>query len=142
MKKDEIDAKWQKISEFKDKRGYKALRVSAKCIPELYIAVDKDGYRSLMLYLPRSFQFTLKGQLKENLSLEYIIEKKVILLKLNNPNFKEIFNDLILSIVRKIDKVQSPKVYSQEFIRFFNKWAEFFNDSTDFKLSETQIRGI
>ena len=43
MKKDEIDAKWQKISEFKDKRGYKALRVSAKCIPELYIAVDKDG---------------------------------------------------------------------------------------------------
>lgn len=134
--------KWENFKDFQDNRGYKALRISADCIPELYIATDLDGYRCLLLYLPIGVDVKLKGNDKEKLKLSYLPTKNIILIKLNDLDFVDLFNDLILSLYLKIKDLADPNYYSKELIHSFYKWAEFFEDRFASKLTSDEIKGL
>ena len=137
-----LKSKWNNVLLFQDKKGYKALQLSKDCKSELFIAVDPDGSRYLLLFLPSDFNIQLNGSDKEKLQLNYISEKDIILIKLNDIDFIDLFNDLIISLYSKIYKISDPKFYSKELISSFYKWVEFFDDKQNKKLSAEEIQGM
>lgn len=142
MEIDTLGLKWQNFENFELNKGYKALRISSECVPELYIAIDSDGFRCLILYLPHSIEIKLKNNDKEKLKLSFLPVEKIILIKLNDPDFIDLFNDLILSLYFKIKDLTDPDYYAQELIYSFYKWADFFDDKFKSRLSNEEIKGV
>lgn len=142
MNVNNLKSKWENISEFKNNSGYKALRITSDCIPDLYIATDEDGFRCFLLFLPNNIEVKLKGSDKEKLKIAYNKEKNIILIKLNDIDFVDLFNDLIISLYSKIKEIDNPNLYSKELIYSFYKWAEFFEDKLGTKLSNEEIKGL
>lgn len=137
-----LKSKWENIAEFKNNNGYKALRITSDCIPDLYIATDEDGFRYFLLFLPSNIEVKLKGTDKEKLKIAFDKEKNIILIKLNDLDFVDLFNDLIVSLYSKIKEIENPNLYSKELIYSFYKWAEFFEDKLGTKLSNEEIKGL
>jgi len=137
-----LKAKWDKVFLFQDKKGYKSLRISIECKSDLFIAIDSDGNRCLLLFLPSDFDVQLNGTDKEKLQLTYIKEKDVILIKLNDIDFIDLFNDLIISLYSRIYNLSDPDSYSKQLISTFYKWVEFFDDKQDKKMSREEIQGF
>lgn len=135
-------SKWENFESFKVNKGYKALRLSSDCIPELYIGTDKDGFRCLILYLQENTPIKLKDNEKEKLKISFLPLEKIILIKLNDSGFIDLFNDLILSLYFKIKDLTNPDKYAQELIHSFYKWADFFDDSINSRLSNEEIKGL
>lgn len=142
MEIDTLVLKWQNFENFKLNKGYKALRISNECIPDFYIATDSDGFRCLILYLPHNIDIKLKNNDKEKLKLSYLPVEKIILITLNDPDFIDLFNDLILSLYFKIKDLTDPDYYAKELIYSFYKWADFFDDKFKSRLSNEEIKGL
>lgn len=138
----DLNSKWENILHCKNKEGYKALRISAECVPDLFIATNIEGYRCLLLFLPSNIELEITQIDKEKLSLTYFQNKNVIVIKLNDVDFLDLYNDLILSLYEKIKKINDPKNSSEEFIYSFNKWAAFFEDKLNTKLSFEEIQAL
>lgn len=137
-----LTSKWENFESFKANKGYKALRLSVDCIPELYIGTDTDGFRCLILYLPDNIDIKLKDNDKEKLKLSFLSPEKIILIKLNDADFIDLFNDLILSLYLKIKDLNDPDYYARELISSFYKWADFFDDKITSRLNNDQIKGL
>ena len=142
MKKSELDIKWDNIASFKNKKGYKALRITSESIPDLYLAIGEDGYRCLLFFLPKKVDVKLKGTDKNKLLISFLPSKGIVLIQLKDFDFKDLFDDLILSIYSKINLISEPIHASDEFIKIFYKWALFFEDKRVNKLGEEQIQGL
>ncbi|PKQ65913.1 hypothetical protein BZG02_02610 [Labilibaculum filiforme] len=138
----DLKLKWSNISAITNKDGFKALRITAKCFPDLFIGIDKNGYRCLILFIPLNVDVKLNGADKEKLLLEYIKSKNVILIRLNDPDFQDLFNDLVLSLFLKIKDIRDAKEYANQLIQGFYKWAEFFTDKYKHELSREEIKGL
>lgn len=142
MEKTELNSKWENISSFKKKKGYKALRISPTSSSDLFLATDQDGLRCLLLYLPKDVEVQIKGSDKSKLLISFIPSKSILLIKLKDSDFLDLFDDLILSIYSKISTISDPKKASKEFIITFYKWSQFFEDSTNNNLGEEEIQGL
>jgi hypothetical protein len=142
MDNNSLRLKWDNILQFKERKGYKALRLSSNCKADLFIATDIEGYRCLLLYLPSGTNIIVKGVNKDKLLLSYIDEKDILMIKLKDSDFVDLFDDLILSLYSKIVLFHEPDKASQELINSFFKWADFFEDSYNHKLSAEQIMGL
>lgn len=138
----ELNSKWENITSFIDKKGYKALRVTSTCIPDLFIAVDGEGYRCLLLYLPKGVEVNTKGIDKSKLLLSFLPIKSVLIIKLKDADFIDLFNDLIVSIYSKISSISDPVAASETIVTTFYKWSDFFENNRVKKLSENQIQGL
>ena len=142
MNKNELNSKWKNIASFKNKKGYKALRITAASRPDLFLATDEDGCRCLLLFLPKKVDVKLKGSDKNKLLISFLPSKGIVLIKLKDFDFKDLFDDLILSIYSKINLISEPIHASEEFIKIFYKWSLFFEDKKVKKLGEEQIQGL
>jgi hypothetical protein len=138
----ELKQKWTGLSENPVTIGFRSLRISADCICELYLAVSMDVKRCLILSLPINKHLDFKGIQKENLSIEYFREKNLIVLQLNDSDFNDLFDDLILSLYHGIKSISQVDEYSNHFIQAFYRWSEFFEDKKSDMLSEEAIKGI
>ena len=105
MNKSELNSKWENIASFKNKKGYKALRITAASRPDLFLATDEDGCRCLLLFLPKKVDVKLKGTDKNKLLISFLPSKGIVLIKLKDFDFKDLFDDLILSIYSKINLI-------------------------------------
>ncbi|QJP33933.1 PD-(D/E)XK motif protein [Nonlabens sp. Ci31] len=142
MEKTELNSKWEDISSFKEKKGYKALRISSTSFSDLFLAIDQDGLRCLLLYLPKDIEVKIKDSDKSKLLISFLPSKSILLIKLKDSDFLDLFDDLILSIYSKISLISDPKKASKEFIITFYKWSQFFKDSTNNNLGEEEIQGL
>ena len=142
MKKSELNSKWGNIASFNNKKGYKSLRITGASVPDLFLATDEDGYRCLLLFLPMKVDVKLKGIDKNKLLISFLPSKGIVLIKLKDFNFKDLLDDLILSIYSKINLITEPIQASEEFVKTFYKWALFFEDKKVKKLGEEQIQGL
>jgi hypothetical protein len=138
----ELKQKWSDLSDNPVTIGFRSLRISSECICELYIGVNKDAKRCLILALPGTKHLDFKGVQKENLSIEYFKDKNLIVLQLNDNDFNDLFDDLILSLYQGIKSLSLIDVYSSHFIQAFYRWSEFFEDKKSDLLSEDTIKGI
>jgi hypothetical protein len=141
MTKEELNNKWQTIAEH-SATGYQSLRISSECISDLFIGVNKDGNRCLILALPNTLRLQLLGIRKENLSIEYFSEKHVIVLQLTEPEYEDLFDDLVISMYHGIKDIREPDAYSRFFIETFHRWSDFFDDKSSDLLGEESIRGL
>jgi len=136
----QLEEKWKGLTA--SSKGYNSLRMDANCLPDLFVSVWNSNTRCLILKLPEQHKSDFQSAQKENLSLEFFPETKWIVLKLLDPRFTDLFNDLILSIYNKIWDKNNVWEYSTELVTTFYKWSEFFSDRDAFRLSEEKIRGI
>ncbi len=142
MKGTYLKSKWENITSFESKKGYKALRISPDCLSDLFIATDGDGNRCLLLYLPKDVEVKIKETNKNKLLISFLPSNGILQIKLKDVDFIDLFDDLILSIYSKIRLISEPEQASEEFILTFYKWVLFFEDSIIKKLGEEQIQGL
>ena len=141
MNKEIIENIWNKIiptgeGEFE----YKLL--SKESIPQLNIGFNKKSQRCLILELPFGFDKPFQQFEKENLSLKYFKREKCLFIILNDDFFKDLFDDLILSIYSKIYNISNTEEYSELFTRHFFKWSAFFENKKTEGLSRDQVKGL
>ena len=125
----DISAKWKSILSEKEEDEYRAIRISASCIPDLFLAIDKDGLRCLLLYLPRELKIDFRKVDKDKISSSLISSKGIVVVKLKDLDYKDLFDDLILSIYSKISLISDPKAAFDRFLNIFFKWVLFFEAS-------------
>lgn len=138
----ELHIKWNIISNYEITSGYKSIILSPKCKSDLYLGINKDANRCLILSLPKSHSVDFKATIKEKLSIEFFSDTNYIVLKLIDNSFYELFDDLIISMYNTIKDLSDVHEYSKEFIQTFYKWSEFFNDQNSFLLSFEIIKGL
>lgn len=139
---EDLNSKWLTIKDCKTISGYKAIRLSASCVPDLFIGEDINGFRCLILFLPNDIDIKLKGAQKKNISIEYNKKTTAIVIQLSDANFSELFNDLIMSLHNRIQDIKEPDVHSRELICAFYKWVELFEPNNNKRLSPEQIKGL
>ncbi len=142
MTSTELKQKWSGLSDNTVTTGFRSLRISPDCICELYIGVSKENKRCLILALPANKHLNFKGIQKENLSIEYFVEKNLIVLQLIDNDYHDLFDDLILSLYHGIKGISQVDEYSNHFIEAFYRWSEFFEDKKSDLLSEDAIKGL
>jgi hypothetical protein len=116
--------------------------MSKKSTPQLNIGYNKKDQRCLILELPLKFEKSFRQFDKENLSLKYFFKERCLCIILNDDFFKDLFDDLILSIYSKISSILNPDEYSELFTRHFFKWSSFFENKTNEGLSKDQVKGL
>ena len=137
----QLEQKWQILSSENVTSGYKSLRVSPDCLPDLYIGINKDSKRCLILAVPKFHKVNVVRVIRENLTIEHYPEDNFIVLQLTDNSFYDLFNDLILSLHHRIKEITAADSYTTEFISGLYRWSEFFENKRFDKLSEEQIKG-
>lgn len=137
----EIESKWNLLNP-EPGSSYRSLRISSECIPDLFIGIDQEANRSLILKLPANYKMDFKSCEKQNLSITFYYDTRWVVLKLLDNNFWDLFNDLIISFYNRIYRISDVAGYSKEIIHTFYKWSEFFDDSRRDKLGEETIKGL
>jgi hypothetical protein len=138
----ELKQKWSGLTNNNVTNGFRSLRISPDCICELYIGVSKENKRSLVLAVPSNKHLNFKGIQKENLSIEYFMEKNLIVLQLIDNDYFDLFDDLIFSLYQGIKDISQIDAYTNHFIEAFYRWSDFFEDKKSDLLSEDAIRGL
>jgi hypothetical protein len=141
MTVEELEIRWKSIIN-DGISPYRSLRISADCIPELYLSLDIKSHRYLILQVPPEVKINCKSVQLEHLSLEWNEESRYILIGLQTKAFTDLFNDLTLSLYSKIKNIPSANAYTEQLIIIFQKWAEFFDASSLGRLTENAIKGI
>jgi hypothetical protein len=134
----ELEQKWRMLSP----EAGNALRISGDCIPDFYIGLDSDNARCAILKLPRTYRAAFGSVVRENLSLEHFEGTGWIVLKLMSSVFRDVFNDLVISLYTRIRHSSDPRTYTQDFIDTFYKWSEFFRENSTAKLSDQALLGL
>lgn len=138
----EIKTKWDLISDKIIDKGFKSIILAADCRADLYLGINKDANRCLILSLPKKHNTDFKSTIKENLSIEFFSDSNYIVLRLIDNTFYELFDDLIISMYNRIKDIAEVEEYSKEFIQTFYKWSEFFSDKLSNLLSSEIIKGL
>lgn len=137
-----LQSKWDIITDQEISKGYKSIILTSECKSDLYLGINKDANRCLLLSLPKGHKFNFKAVIKENLSLEFFSETNYIVLKLIDNSFYELFDDLILSMYNRIKDLFEVEEFSREFIQIFYKWSDFFSDKDSLLLSTNSLKGL
>lgn len=138
-----LNSKWDQLnSALLEGEGLKTLRLSVHCILELFLAIDKDKCRYLILHLPDDFHPSIDYLENENIVLTYSRAQKLIAIKLIDIEFSDLFNDLIESLFNAISKESSIEIASSRLVENFIKWNQFFRKLERKVYSEKTILGI
>jgi hypothetical protein len=140
----EINERWSKISPSSNRYGFRLLRISSKCIPELSIGLDHQSKRCLVLSLDPAVQLGVTGIHRNNISLEHIpgSELQYLVIKLIDDFFEDLFDDLIVSIYNCVSQLEDELIQSKEFRTSFLKWSEFFIKGNNSRLSKDEVQGL
>lgn len=79
---------------------------------------------------------------RDKLSLVPILERNYVVLTLLDNEFRDLFNDLILSMRNAVWDIARPDLYSDVFLKTFHRWARFFHEDRTQKLSRIVVQGI
>lgn len=137
-----LQSKWAIITNQVISKGYKSIILTPECKSDLYLGINKDANRCLILSMPKDHNVTFRATVKENLSLEFFPDTNYIVLKLIDNSFYELFDDLIISMYNRIKDLSNVDEYSREFIQAFYKWSEFFSDKNSLLLSSKILKGL
>ena len=106
-----LESKWVEISKTEITKGFNSLRISAECVADLFVGVDKEMNRSLILSLPINFQFHFTDIVKENLKIQFYPEHHLMVLQLCDNSFYDLFDDLIISLYQRIKNISNKNYH-------------------------------
>ncbi|MGP8217091.1 MAG: PD-(D/E)XK motif protein [Bacteroidia bacterium] len=136
-----LEIKWSEIGN-EVLTDFKSIRIADDCISDLYLGNNSDFKRCLILSIPKGIKIDVIDDIKEYVSLEFFDNSRHLVITLLETNYKELFNDFILSIYNKIKDIQSPETASEQLIEIYQKWCEFFSESSKRKLTTEEIQGL
>lgn len=136
-----LQQKWKSIRAL-GSAPYDSLRISQECIPELFIGLDLNHNRNLLLSVPQGINVKCPSAKREHLAIEWHSATRFIILTLKTGAFEDLFNELAISIHERIKNLAEPSVYTGEFIFSFHRWADFFDNQVSPLLPESTVKGI
>jgi hypothetical protein len=136
-----LETKWKKLIE-QGSGDYTSIRISADCIPDLFLGYDKDKNRCLILSLSKRHSADFPGETREYISIRYFDESKHIVISLSDTRFNDVFNSLILSVYHRIRGTDSSMAAVGELLKIYHEWSEFFVESFSQPLSFNEVMGI
>ena len=142
MRLEQLEAQWKRIDNKKIEGGFHSIRISPDSIPDLYLGFDSEGLRNLILSIPKPHSFRFKGVAKQNLSIDFFEESNHIVIKLISSVYSDLFNDLILSLYKRICYMSIAEEYGNELIKAFYRWSGFFTDHATNGLTDDIIKGL
>lgn len=126
---------WVELEKDKDfESGYVRLRIEPKASCDIFVALKKPGNAHCLLievnqdsvppgiHYPQSSRFEVFSSL---VSSETINKVRLTLI-LNDPQYSDVFDALILDQVKQILSKEDQKVATKEFISRLAKWQTFF----------------
>jgi hypothetical protein len=137
----DITSKWDSLISNNEGRN-KALRISDECIPDLFLVINELDQRGLMIHLPDDLKLKTQGFEKDKLKFSYLASKCILIIQLKDPDFTDLFDDLILSIYSKISKLTLLEDAANLMIEIVYKWAAFFEKNLKSKLNKEQVQGL
>lgn len=137
----ELEQKWISLSH-DGSTEYVLKRIDSSSIPELSVAISSSLDRCLILELPRENMVNFESIKRRNLTLEPYSSLNCIVLKLTDPTYYDLFNDLVVSLFQRLKDESNPVVSSRQFVETFHKWSEFFHDEKSERLSNEQVKGL
>ena len=138
----DLQKKWNIITHSEINQGYKSVILTPECKSYLYLGINNDANRCLILAIPKNHHIDFRSTVKENLSIEFFPDSNYIVLRLIDNTFYELFDDLIISMYNRIKDIIEVEEYCNEFIQTFYKWSEFFSDKLSNLLSSEIIKGL
>ena len=138
----DLNSKWEKITIDEDLTDYRSIRISSECCPDIYISIDPNRSRCLILSLPKNYQTDFNSVKKEKVSIKLLRDKNYIVLTLHDANYHDLFDILTISLYNAIKDIQEVSIYSNIFVNTFHKWAQFFDDELLDNLSKNIVQGI
>jgi len=142
MKIEALKEKWRSISDNDPFRGYKSVRLSAKCASDLFIGVNESGLHCLILMLPKDYKHETKPIDREKISLNVFPKKHLLVVTLLDSDYSNLFDDLILSLLNAISELHDVESYCKSFIQMFYQWISFFTPNNNERLSKEVIMGL
>jgi hypothetical protein len=138
-----LQRKWEQLknSDF-DSNGLNTIRLSDDCILELFIGLDEQGCRYLLLHLPENYIPSIHSVENENITLSYFSNQQLIAIKLIEKEFSDLFDDLIQSMLNSIGNERMVEIGSKKFVDSFVKWNQFFRKLESRTYSEASILGF
>ena len=137
-----LDNKWELLKSEEVQSGLHTLRFEAKSPLDVFLAVDTLGLHSILIYLPPSYSPKLKNVENDNIQLLYIEESNYLQIKLLDPEFISLFDDLITSLNLSIQHIYEASEACDEFIKTYIKWNKLFKNTPQKKLSNEKIIGL
>jgi hypothetical protein len=141
MNNSTLEKKWSEVShEAVD--DYKSIRIAEDCIPDLYLSYNTESQRCLILSLSHEAIVDFKDEDREHISIRYFDESRHIVIQLTETRFYELFNSFITSVYYSIKSIANSREASNQLLRVYYEWSEFFSAMTLNKLSFTDVMGL
>ena len=137
----QLEDQWSKLKGQKSS-DFITLRIDASCKPDLYLGINVKQNRCLLLVLPKDSNINFIGETKENIKTSYNKKENCIVLELLDGYYHNLFNDLIISLYFKINKIEDLKESTAIFISTINKWATFLAKGRNNRLTQEVIKGL
>lgn len=133
---------WSRLSAPASSERIKVLRFPPDCLPQLFLGLDDEGKRCILLMDNTAIQ--IPSDPRENLSLDYLRDSNsgYIAIRLDNASFSDLFDDFIASIYSQLCSREVPPDLSSEFIRIFSRWSSFFDSIESQNLSFEALQGL
>jgi hypothetical protein len=137
----QLEDQWSKLKE-QNSSNFITLKIDANCKPDLNLGINSEKSRCLLLMLPKGFNIDFVGETKENIKTSYNKKEDCIVLELLDGYYHNLFNDLIISLYFKINKIEDLKESTAIFISTINKWAAFLAKGRNNRLTQEVIKGL
>ena len=141
MNVNELKRKW-KILTVPPSSGYESIRIDSVCLPDLFIGLNDEANRCLILEVPEFVNVNFNRLEKENLRAFFHKKEGCVILELLDPFYYELFNELIVSLYNVLWKISDAKKSTENFITTVNKWSAFLSSKNKKELSESEVRGL
>lgn len=138
----DLQERWEQLEARKRTNQYDIVLLSKDSHPELFLARSSNAERALVLKVPSFENIDFKDVEGANITLTREAVNRFVVIKLTNNDFKELFDDLVISISNSISNILDEKEYCKVFLRSFYKWLQFFIVLPDPKHKENVIQGI
>ena len=138
----DLQERWEQLEARKRTNQYDIVLLSKDSHPELFLARSSNAERALVLKVPSFENIDFIDVEGANITLTREAVNRFVVIKLTNNDFKELFDDLVISISNSISNILDEKEYYKVFLRSFYKWLQFFIVLPDPKHKENVIQGI
>ena len=133
---------WNTFTEDITRSEFEYKLISTNTIPLLNIGKTENGYRCIVLEIPKNTNFDFPESIKEHIELRFFKIECCLCIILKDNLYIDLFDDLTLSIFYKIYIIKEPNEYCKQFVQYFYKWVSFFEKNQSQLLNKETIQGL
>ncbi|MGR5294716.1 PD-(D/E)XK motif protein [Vibrio mediterranei] len=134
--------KWKILESTPIESGINTIRFSEESILEIYLATDQELSHMVLIHLSPEEQTIIQNLRNDNLELSFWKERGCLIIKLLDPDFSELFDDLIMSLTDAVKNFTSSTLASKVFVETYVKWSVFFLNTSEKLMSKRKVLGL